>query len=223
MKKQRIIETNEGIQDKITVEIFDNFARIMRDKGWNSVDSFIKAGITKGNVLEIGPGPGYVGLEWLKKFPDATLTGCEISREMIRLAEKNARDYGFEKRTAYVEGNCMQMPFPDGSFDAVISNGSLHEWEDPVKVFNEINRVLKPQGLLCITDMRRDVNSLLKWFIYFSTRPKEIRPGFLTSFNASYTMTEITNLLGQSKLKKTAVNKEFFGLCITGKKRDLFL
>lgn len=223
MKKQRIIETNEGIQDKITVEIFDNFARIMRDKGWNSVDSFIKAGITKGNVLEIGPGPGYVGLEWLKKFPDAALTGCEISREMIRLAEKNARDYGFEKRTAYVEGNCMQMPFPDGSFDAVISNGSLHEWEDPVKVFNEINRVLKPQGLLCISDMRRDVNTLIKWFIYLSTRPKEIRPGFLTSFNASYTMEEITNLLGQSKLMNTAVNKEFFGLCITGKKRDLFL
>ncbi|WP_313182484.1 class I SAM-dependent methyltransferase [Lacrimispora sp.] len=221
MKKQRIIETNEGIQDKITVEIFDNFARIMRDKGWNNVNSFIKAGITKGNVLEIGPGPGYVGLEWLKKFPDAALTGCEISWEMIRLAEKNARDYGFEKRTVYVEGNCMEMPFPDSSFDAVISNGSLHEWEDPVKVFNEINRVLKPQGLLCITDMRRDVNSLIKWFIYFSTRPKEIRPGFLTSFNASYTIDEIKNLLGQSKLKNTAVSMEFFGLCITGKKTAL--
>ncbi|MFV0241822.1 MAG: hypothetical protein ACK5H4_17510 [Lacrimispora sphenoides] len=77
MKKQRIIETNEGIQDKLTVEIFDNFARIMRDKGWNSVNSFMKAGITKGNVLEIGPGPGYVGHEWLKKFPDAALTGIE--------------------------------------------------------------------------------------------------------------------------------------------------
>jgi len=58
MKKQRIIETNEGIQDKLTVEIFDSFARIMRDKGWNNVNSFMKVGITKGNVLEIGPGPG---------------------------------------------------------------------------------------------------------------------------------------------------------------------
>lgn len=135
MAKQRIIETNEGIQDELTVEIFDNFARIMRDKGWNNVDSFIKADITKGNALEIGPGPGYVGLEWLKRFPDATLTGCEISSEMIKLAEKNARDYGFTKRTNYVEGNCMKMPFADSSFDAVFSNGSLHEWEDPIKSF----------------------------------------------------------------------------------------
>ncbi len=218
MAKQRIIETQEGIQDKLIVEIFDDFARIMRDKGWNNADTFIKAGITKGSVLEIGPGPGYVGLEWLKKFPDTVLTGCEISREMIRLAEKNARDYGFEKRAAYVEGNCMEMPFPDESFDAVFSNGSLHEWEDPIKVFNEIDRVLKPQGLFCITDMRRDVNPLIKWLIYFSTRPKEIRPGFLTSFHAAYTPDEMKQLLGKSKLNNAGVGKEFFGLCISGKK-----
>ncbi|GLC82354.1 class I SAM-dependent methyltransferase [Lacrimispora brassicae] len=218
MTKQRIIETNEGIQDKLTVEIFDNFARIMRDKSWNNVDSFIKAGITKGKVLEIGPGPGYVGLEWLKRFPDASLTGCEISREMIRLAEKNAREYGFEKRADYVEGNCMEMPFSDNVFDAVFSNGSLHEWEDPVKVFHEINRVLKQGGLFCITDMRRDVNPLIKWLIYFSTKPKEIRPGFLTSFNAAYTVGEMEPLLCRSELKNTVVSKEFFGLCVTGEK-----
>ena len=218
MANQRIIETNEGIQDKLTVEIFDNFARIMRDKGWNNVDSFIKAGIIKGNVLEIGPGPGYVGLEWLKRCPDAALTGCEISREMIKLAGKNARDYGFESKTGYVEGSCMQMPFSDSSFDAVFSNGSLHEWEDPIKAFNEINRVLRPEGILCITDMRRDVNPLIKWIIYFSTKPEEIRPGFLTSLNASYTVNEIKELLSQSELKNIAVSKEFFGLCISGKK-----
>lgn len=217
MVKQRIIETNEGIQDKITVEVFDRFARVMRDKGWNNVDSIIQAGITKKKVLEIGPGPGYVGLEWLKKCPDSTLVGCEISREMIRLADKNARDYGFESRVDYVEGNCMQMPFPDASFDAIFSNGSLHEWENPIKVFNEINRVLKPGGPFCVTDMRRDVNPLIKWMIYASTKPKEIRPGFLSSINASYTVNEIKNVLNQSKLRNASVRSEFFGLCISGR------
>ena len=221
MVKPRTIETNEGIQDQLTVEIFDEFARIMRDKGWNNVDSIIKAGITKGTALEIGPGPGYVGLEWLKRCPEATLVGCEISGAMIKLAEKNARDYGFEKRATYVTGNCMEMPFPDNSFDAVFSNGSLHEWEEPIKVFNEINRVLKPEGIFCITDMRRDVNPLLKWLIYSLTKPKEIRHGFLTSLNASYTVAEISELLNQSELKNTAVSKEFFGLCILGKKAVL--
>lgn len=93
MLKQRIVETNDGIQDSLTVEVFDRFAKGMRDKGWNNVDSIVKSGITEGFVLEIGPGPGYIGLEWLKKCPGTKLTGCEISREMINMAEKNTRDF----------------------------------------------------------------------------------------------------------------------------------
>ena len=218
MPKQRTIETNEGIQDEVTVEIYDRFSKTMRDKGWNNVDAFIKAGIVNGNVLEIGPGPGYVGLEWLKATSDSTLTGCEISNEMIMLAKNNAIEYGLELRTNYVEGNCMQLPFPDDSFDAVFSNGSLHEWEEPVRVFNEIERVLKPGSRFYICDMRRDVNPVLKWLIYCITKPKEIRPGFLTSLNAAYTVNELKKLITQSALKNTTVIKDFFGLSISGVK-----
>ena len=66
--KTRTIETNEGIQDEVTVETFDVFARFMRDKGWNGVDDMIASGISGGDVLEIGPGPGYVGLEVVRKI-----------------------------------------------------------------------------------------------------------------------------------------------------------
>lgn len=218
MPRKRVTETSEGIQNELTVEVFDNFAKTMRDKGWNNVDSIIKAGIIGGNVLEIGPGPGYVGLEWLKKAPGATLTGCEISPAMNHAAEKNARDYGLAERSNYIVGNCMKMPFQGKTFDAVFSNGSLHEWEEPIRVFNEIDRVLKPGGLFCITDMRRDVNPVVKWLIYFSTKPKEIRPGFITSLNAAYTTDELTMLLCQSALKYSSVQKEFFGLCVSGNK-----
>ncbi len=117
----------------------------------------------------------------------------------------------------------MQMPFEDCSFDSVFSNGSLHEWQEPIKVFNEIHRVLKPGGLYCITDLRRDVNSLLKWLIYFSTKPKEIRPGFLSSQSASYTANEIKNILDQSALKKYSINKNFLTLCISGKTNQTIL
>ncbi len=220
MTKPRVIETNEGIQSELTVDIFDRFARGMRDKGWNNVDSFIKAGITKGNVLEIGPGPGYVGLEWLKRCPESTVTGCEISPEMIKMARKSSAEYGLAEKTNYIESNCTSMPFPDASFDAVISNGSLHEWENPVRAFNEIYRVLKPGGLFCITDMRRDVSPLIKWMIYLSTKPKEIRPGFLSSLNAAYTVSEIGALIADSELKKANVTSEFFGLCISGSRKS---
>lgn len=164
MIKTRVIETNEGIQNEITVEAFDLFARSMRDKGWNGVDGMIASGIQGGDMLEVGPGPGYVGLELAKKMNTTSLTGCEISPAMIRFAEKNSAEYGIPAR--YVLGNCMEMPFVSESFDTVISNGSLHEWENPIRTFNEIYRVLRAGGRYCITDLRRDVHPLKKAMVY---------------------------------------------------------
>lgn len=98
------------------------------------MDTFIKAGITSGSAFEIGPGPGYVGHEWLTQTKGTNLTGCEISKAMIDVAKKNAAHYNLSDRVHYVEGSGLHMPFTDSSFDAVFSNGSLHEWEDPAQV-----------------------------------------------------------------------------------------
>lgn len=216
MIKTRVIETNEGIQNEVTAETFDVFARNMRDKSWNGVDGMIASGIRGGDVLEVGPGPGYVGLELAKKLHPSSLTGCEISPAMLRFAEKNAAEYAIPAR--YVLGNCMEMPFEDESFNTVISNGSLHEWENPIRAFNEIYRVLRSGGRYCITDLRRDVNRLKKAMIYISTQPKEMRPGLITSLNAAYTVSEITELLRHSNLHGATVTSDFFGLCIAGEK-----
>lgn len=216
MTAARIVETNEGIQSEVTAEIFDEFAKGMRDKGWNGVDEMISSGINGGDILEIGPGPGYVGLELAKKVNPRTFTGCEISPAMIRIAEKNAREYGIAAR--YVQGNGMNMPYPDAAFDCVVSNGSLHEWENPVQVFDEIYRVLRFGGRYCITDLRRDISFLKKYMIYFSTKPKEIRPGFLSSLYAAYTQEEMQELLSSSKLRGGVVKNDFMGLSITGVK-----
>ena len=218
MAGQRVVETNEGIQGEDMVAVFDQFARNMRDKGYHPVEALIKAGIRKGRALEIGPGPGYVGLEWLKRCPEAALTGLEISPAMLRMAEKNAAADALAARAEYKEGNCLKMPFQDGRFDAVFSNGSLHEWEDPVRAFDEIDRVLKPGGRVLIADMRRDVSPLLKWMIYFSTRPRAIRPGFLTSLAASYTVPELEAIASRSKLAGVAVRPDVFGLILTAEK-----
>ena len=219
MTKPRVPETNEGIQDALDVAVFDRFAQGMRDKGWNNVDTIIAAGVCAGDVLEIGPGPGYVGLEWLKACPEGRLTALEISPEMIAMATKNAAGYGFSARVLYAEGNALEMPFADDSFDAVFSNGSLHEWEDPARVFGQIARVLKPGGRFCVADMRRDVNPLLARMICASTKPKEIRPGFWTSLRAAYTKPELEAILADIKLIDVAGRNEFFGLSVSGSKR----
>ena len=218
MVKPRIIETEQGIQEPVTVEVYDQMMRRLRDRGWIETGLVLTTGIDHGAALEVGPGPGYVGLEWLKKTTDTTLRALEISPEMIRLAERNAQDYELEERVKYIQGDAHKMPFDDETFDGVFTNNSLHEWVRPIIILNEIWRVLKSGGRYCISDFRRDMNSLMKCFLYIIAKPTEIRSGLTTSINASYTPEEIRPVLESSELRGYILKKNIIGLTITGQK-----
>jgi len=213
-----VIETDEGIQGKFTVEVYDRMMRNLRDKGWIETELILKTGINSGLCLEVGPGPGYLGLEWLSKTEGTTLRALEISADMIKIAEKNAGEYGLLDRVKYIKGDAQKMPFDDETFDGVFTNGSLHEWSQPARIFDEIHRCLKHGGKYMISDMRRDMNPFLKWFLKLMTKPKEIKPGLVSSINASYTVQEIKSILSKTNLESATVKKTTMGFIITGER-----
>jgi ubiquinone/menaquinone biosynthesis C-methylase UbiE len=192
--------------------------RSLRDKGWIETKQIIQEGINSGIALEIGPGPGYLGLDWLKKTEETRLKGLEISEAMIAIAQSNSAEYGFLDRVEYVKGDAQRMPFEDNYFDAVFSNGSLHEWVHPEDILNEIARVLKPKGKYYISDLRRDINILAKRFLWLMCQPKNMRPGLITSINAAYLPTEIETMLPKTRLQGWHIKKNYLGIVITGQK-----
>jgi ubiquinone/menaquinone biosynthesis C-methylase UbiE len=218
MTKARIIETDSGIEGEFTVAIYDIMQRRLRDRGWIETSDIIQSGITKGLALEIGPGPGYLGLEWLKNTRGTRLKGLDISPDMIAVAERNAETYGLRNRVEYVRSSGDKMPFDDTMFDAVFTNGSLHEWADPRNTMNEIWRVLKTGGRVFISDLRRDMSVLMKWFLYIAAKPKAIRPGLISSINAAYTPDELKELIKDTKLATCKVSGNLLGVNITGRK-----
>jgi ubiquinone/menaquinone biosynthesis C-methylase UbiE len=218
MSRPRVKETDSGIQGEITVAIYDEMQKRFRDKGWIKTKAIIKSGITDGLALEVGPGPGYLGLEWLKSTQGTTLKGVEISKDMISLAERNAEEYGLSDRVEYFHSSGEELPFDDESFDAVFTAGSLHEWSNPRGTFNEIWRVLKSGGRIFISDLRRDSCFLLRWFLWITVRPKEIRPGLKTSLDAAYTRDELRELVKVSDLTNCEVTKGQIELKLTGRK-----
>lgn len=215
MVKPRISETDSGITGEFNTQMYDQMMRNMRDRGWIETNLILKKGISSGLALEIGPGPGYLGLEWLKKTKDTRLKGLEISNDMITLAQRNAKEYGLVDRAEYVNGDARKMPFEDAYFDAIFSNGSLHEWAHPEMIFNEIARVLKPGGKYLISDLRRDMIAPIRWFLWLAVKPREMRPGLITSINASYTVPEIKSILGHTKLQGWQVSKNVLGIVIS--------
>jgi ubiquinone/menaquinone biosynthesis C-methylase UbiE len=218
MPKARIVETDSGIEGEFTVAIYDKMQRRLRDKGWIETNDIIQSGITGGLALEIGPGPGYLGLKWLKNTEGTRLKGLDISADMLAITERNAKEYGLRSRAEYVRSSGNKMPFDNNMFDAVFTNGSLHEWSNPKDTFNEIWRVLKKGGKIFISDLRRDMLFLLKWFLYIATKPKEIRPGLISSINAAYTPDELKDIVKDTKLVNCEVAGNLNGVTITGKK-----
>ncbi len=172
-------------------------------------------------VLEIGPGPAWISIILVKMNPTIHLIGLEISKDMIKIAKQNIKDENVEDNFMFVEGNAKHMSmFEDDSFDAIITHDSLHHWEEPIDVFNEIARVLKGNGILCISDGKRDIGigakiifQIAKLFI-----SKQMSFYWGTSIRAGYTPEEVTKMLDQTNLKdKYEIRADLFDLVIHNK------
>jgi ubiquinone/menaquinone biosynthesis C-methylase UbiE len=97
-----------------------------------------------GDVLEIGAGSGAMAAELLAHYDQPTITVTDFDQEMVDAA--SARLAGFGDRVTVRQADATALPFPDRSFDAVLSWVMLHhtvEWE---KVLAESVRVLRPGG-----------------------------------------------------------------------------
>ena len=202
-------------------------ARQMRDNGWYqlnfpkfliTVPLLIAFGLNRGDALEIGSGPGYLGLEWLKDTNGTTLTGLDVSTDMIEIAKRNAAEYELTGRVRYLLADASDIPFRKNRFDCVFTNASLHEWASPRPVLNEIARVLRPGGSYYITDLRRCMSILWRWIVWLMARPKEVRPYFIASVHESYRIEEVKDILSGTQLRNANVSKTWYGLKITGQK-----
>ena len=104
-------------------------------------------------VLDVGSGAGMDSLiAALQVGPEGSVTGIDMTPEMIEKARKGAAELGLNNVT-FVEGEAEHLPFDDASFDFVISNSVIDLIPDKDAVFGEIYRVLLPGGRIQIADV----------------------------------------------------------------------
>jgi len=104
-------------------------------------------------VLDVGSGAGTDSLVAAQMVGDqGRVIGIDMTPAMLAKARAAAAAMGVTN-VEFVESEAEQLPFPDASFDVVISNGVIDLIPDKDAVFAELHRVLVPGGRLQIADV----------------------------------------------------------------------
>ncbi|MPZ92622.1 MAG: methyltransferase domain-containing protein [Actinobacteria bacterium] len=112
-----------------------------------------------GETLEVAIG---TGLNLPYYASDVKLTGIDISSEMLAVARTRATE--LEIPVELEEGDAQDFPFPDATFDTVISTYAICSVPDEVRTISEMKRVLKEGGRLILVDHIRSSVKPIFWF-----------------------------------------------------------
>lgn len=107
------------------------------------------------HVLEIGPGSGYYSVHLARRIPQGSLTLLDIQPEMLDKSARRLRAAGIRNfSTQQADGQAL--PFEDDLFDAIVMVTVFGEIEGRGSFLSEASRVLKPGGVLSITEHHPD-------------------------------------------------------------------
>jgi ubiquinone/menaquinone biosynthesis C-methylase UbiE len=224
--KERVPLKHEAIKGTDAVKQYDKGARLyMLPEYRYFVRKVLGRKIKSGKVLDIGTGSARLAIELAKsKSNKFEIIGLDVSDDMLARAKTNARAAGVGDKITFIKGNAADLPFPDKSFDLVVSYASLHHWFTPEKVFSEAKRVVKDNGAVIIRDNRRVYgNPLWEAFIWALSllMNKRHRDNWPKAIMSSYTLQETKDIIRKSGVKDYRVGTDFirFDLCIETPKR----
>ncbi len=111
-------------------------------------------------VLDIGTGTAQLLVRMAHDplLANFRLIGTDFFEDMVAQAQETVRRNNLTHRVSIERSDVHDLPNADNSVEFVISRSTIHHWANPVKAFQEIYRVLKPEGVAIIHEPRRDPN-----------------------------------------------------------------
>ena len=151
-------------------DIMNRLISLGQDKRWRrKAISILKSQIPK-TILDIATGTGDMAIKLHSMLAPCKVTGCDISEGMMEVARKKVANLGLSEEISFTAGDCISLPFPDNSFDAVTISFGIRNVEDIEKGLSEINRVLTPNGKLVILELSVPENKFYKFFYNIYTK-----------------------------------------------------
>jgi len=142
-------------------------------------------------ILDVGSGRGL----FAKQLAEAgySVIGLDFESNIVKKANSEIKNWSLEGKLKFVEGNVLDIPFADNSFDGICDFGLLENLysEDWDQYAGEIARVLKPGGFYFNTSLSRETQHFINWY------PKSSEGGDFEKYGIHYhffTKDEMINI-----------------------------
>ena len=168
----------------------------------------IDLGPDAGFVLDAGTGTARIPILIAKQRSQWQITGIDLSANMIIIGNQNIQNEGLQGQIQLEQIDAKFLPYQPDHFDMVISNSIVHHLPDPLPFFQEVSRVLKPEGAVFIRDLMRPVNeSQVDYCVeqYARDCNDYQKKLFRDSLFAAFTLDEIIDMIEAAGLEGVRV------------------
>jgi len=111
------------------------------------------AGLRSGmRVLDLACGPGFISCELARAAGPGQVTGVDLSPELLAAAD-HVRQTEQVQNVTFTAGSVYDLPLPEAQFDFVYARFLFQHLARPRQALDNIRRVLKPGGILCVLDI----------------------------------------------------------------------
>lgn len=140
-----------------TYDLMNRLMTVGQDQGWREALLDFAALPPQGTLLDVGAGTGDIAYAALQRAPGVRAVGADFTYEMMAAGVDKAPGLTLP----FVQGDTFALPFPDETFDAVVSGFLIRNVVDRVAAFHEMARVTKPGGRVVCLETAPPSNALL--------------------------------------------------------------
>jgi len=163
----------------------------------------------KGEILDLGCGPGDVTFRFAKRFPHSIVVGVDGAAAMIALAnERKVQEQGIADKVTFIEGSIPGTELPGGPYDLIVSNSLLHHLHRPDVLWETILDCASPGTKIFVVDLFRPESEKEAERIvseYSGNEPEILKKDFYNSLRAAFTPAEVEQQLASAGLSELSV------------------
>ena len=165
---------NEERKARQVEEMFDSIApaydfmnRAMTlgiDRWWRRVAVKMVKRSNPRRILDVATGTGDFAIGLYDKIHPEQVVGIDLSQGMLDVARRKVEKRGLRDSIILQQGDCLAMPFEDDEFDAVTVAFGVRNFEHLLQGYQQMHRVLAPDGMLCVIELSTPRNRVVRWF-----------------------------------------------------------